>query len=182
MTQAVDPYFDYLCSLAHAGCGPGNATFYILCRILYQKEFFPILEQDSARGTDGEDIRLQWAPTEEELESVDRGPCNMLEMLLGLSERINYYQEDIGEELEAWPGFYRLLANLGLDKYTDQFILGPECGGDYEKDIRQILNRALERTYSRDGSGGFFPIPGSSRDQRNVPIWHQMQEWMLGCM
>ena len=71
--------------------------------------------------------------------------------------------------------FWRLMENIGVEKYTDEVFydeFAPVI-------IEQILNRIIDRTYLRTGKGGFFPMKKSKKDQRKVELWYQMNEYLV---
>ena len=45
--------------------------------------------------------------------------------------------------------------------------------------MEDAVNRVNGRMFSRDGSGGLFPLRRFDRDQRSVEIWYQMQAWLM---
>ena len=67
-----------------------------------------------------------------------------------------------------------LIENLDLVKFDD--ISLDEDGNFDEIDIR--LSNFMERTYTRNGYGGLFPLTKSKENQRNVEIWYQMSAYL----
>jgi hypothetical protein len=44
--------------------------------------------------------------------------------------------------------------------------------------VNDILYALIWRTYDPDGSGGFFPLLHSKKDQRQIEIWYQMHAYV----
>ena len=42
-----------------------------------------------------------------------------------------------------------------------------------------ILNKIIDRGYSRRGVGGLFPLKYSKNDQRKVELWYQMHSYLI---
>ena len=145
-----------------------SRTYWSLIRQLYRTEFIWFVPNDDNRVEDGRDLRVEFLESEElEADSnwMDLG-CSVLEMLIALSRRLAFEAEG---KPRGW--FWHLMQNLKLDQQTDDVH-------DSEK-VEDILNRLVYRTYKSDGSGGLFPLRGTSRDQRKVEIWYQLNEYLL---
>lgn len=102
--------------------------------------------------------------------SVDDRPCSVLEMLVGLSQRMNAYLGNINDDVSG-KLFWEFLENLGLTKYTDEHYSIQNVG--------LVLARWLNRRFEPNGIGGIFPLEHTERDQREVEIWSQMHEYMM---
>ena len=126
---------------------------------------------DANRAMDGQALRSRYAnETGDYILYTDKiEDCNVLEMLVALSIRI---EEDIvaapGEEN---PGmwFWKMISNLGIASKDRAFS---------EKRVSSILFSWMQRLYSEDGSGGLFPLKKPYKDQRLVPIWDQMNLYL----
>jgi hypothetical protein len=125
---------------------------------------------DDNRAEDGKDLRYEFI-REKKLDVEDRDwleqGCCMLELFLGLSRRLAF--ETSAEPVE-W--FWELMENLDLSKYNDQAYIP-------EKEVDDILDRVIWRTYRRNGHGGLFPLQRTKNNQREVELWYQLSEYVL---
>lgn len=145
-------------------------THWSILRVLFTKEFIWIVPNDDNRVEDGRDLRVEFLKSsgvrEPDVAWMELG-CSMLEMLIGLSRRLSF---ETDREPRDW--FWHFLHVLHLDHYTDDRTIP-------EEEVNEILDRVIWRTYGRDGDGGLFPLLNPSRDQRDVEIWYQLNEWLL---
>ena len=139
-----------------------------LLRQLHQKEFVWVVANDDNRLEDGRDLRNDFVletdadPTPEWL---DEG-CSMLEMLIGLTKRLEFETGMPGRE---W--FWILMENLGIQDCVD--------GTNYShQDVDNVLDDVIWRTYGEDGKGGLFPLRYPEEDQRYVEIWYQLSAYL----
>lgn len=144
--------------------------YWRVLKLMYTKEFVWIIVGDDNRVEDGRDLRYRFLE-ERELHEVDPNwmglGCSMLELLLGLAERL-WFQAD--GEPDMW--FWELMRNLGLDKYND----GAEFS---DVEVEDILDRLIFRTYHKNGVGGLFPLRHSDVDQTEVELWYQLNAYIL---
>lgn len=146
-----------------------------VCEILHDMPFVWELERDENRAIDGMklrnryDIPLEYAEFEEEFYDAD---CSVLEMLLGLSIRVDDYI--IGNPKEPHPEefFLTMIQNLGLVRGRDLHIA---C---QDRTVRQRVKNWLHRWFSPDGKGSPFPLRRARLDQREVEIWDQMNAYV----
>lgn len=143
-----------------------------IAHFLYEKKFYSLVPNDDNRVEDG--IKLREIFLSEINKSNNNhplnGPCNMLEMLIALSQRMDYilYDQNIGERTSKW--FWLMIENLDLQPmFSDEEVI-------HENEL--ILDRFLERKYTFSGRGGLFPVKRTSQDQRKVEIWYQMQHYI----
>lgn len=166
-------YFQWLCGLVNLDRG-----YWILARKLHDKEFYWTVPNDDNRAADGQRLRDIF---EDETLYSDytclEGACSVLEMMIGLSIRIEDILCDPDDEecLKAPEAFWEMLENLGLDEFNDMDFsrLNDGCKVD------EILIALLERSYDRSGRGGLFPLKSARKDQRKVEIWYQMSTYLL---
>lgn len=64
-----------------------------------------------------------------------------------------------------------MIANLGLASQTDMMF--------DEHYVSTVIGRWIDRAYKKNGEGGLFPLRRTRVDQRNVPIWDQMGEYLV---
>lgn len=153
-------YFEWLCELVKV-----DKKYSMLMRKLYSKEYYWILKMDENRSEDGKTLRSKFG------ESIS-GPCTLLEMFIALSLR--WYTELVstdGSESGFEPYFWKLIKNLGLNKYPDKKF-------DVER-VDYILETFLDRTYEFNGKGGLFPLKKTDIDQRKVELWYQLQNYEI---
>lgn len=171
-TQPLDElYFLWLYrQVADPDAKDPSLSFSALLRQLFQKEFVWIVPNDDNRAEDGKELRLEFI-RDRKLETVDRMwselGCSFLELTMGLSRRLSY---EAGGESHYW--FWKLMENLGIDRYSDNRRLPI-------KKIEDTLDRVIYRTYKRNGLGGFFPLKTTPHDQRKVELWYQLSEYLL---
>jgi hypothetical protein len=140
-------------------------------------EFYSLIPNDDNRGEDGKQLRLEfieevgptWAP------SLPQGPCTVLEMMIGLSRRLEF--ETMSSRWERSPAewFWVLIDNLGLE-WCDNFAYKSVTK---VSQTREKVSQMLERHYDFDGNGGLFPLNNPKKDQRRVEIWYQMSAYVL---
>ena len=152
-----------------------SRNFYKLAKQLHDKEFIWVVANDDNRVEDGRDLRYEFLNQNREYVSpgdagwLDLG-CSMLEMLIGLSRRLAFETDGTPH---VW--FWVLLGNLDLVRFNDALNVSDAQA----EEIDDVLNRVIWRTYSRDGSGGLFPLRRARHDQRKVELWYQLQDYIL---
>lgn len=164
-------YFLWLCAKVERR---ENADKRSCLHFLFEKEFYPVIRNDENRVADGLYLR-QLFSDEAGVDAVDilqTYPCSMLEVMISLSNRMEY---EVGDRVQTW--FWRLVENLGL-------IIAPMSDPDdrtarlvsHEND--KIVNTFLKRMYKASGKGGLFPLRHATVDQRTVELWSQMQAYL----
>ena len=150
-------------------------THWSLCRQLYKKEFVWLVPNDDNRVADGKDLR------EEFVREFDLEPsihptwsgmgCSMLEMLIALSRHLSFLTD-----VDPREWFWEVLENMGIGiAHTSDKLYNEKI----EKEVDEILDIVIWRTYAPDGSGGMFPIVDPKEDQRDVEIWYQLSAYLL---
>jgi hypothetical protein len=151
----------------------GEGPYRKLLRFLYSTDFTwrnDILT-DSAREEDGYELRFMYFDeTRKRIDVFQDKNCSVLEMLIALSIRVD---RDIlwvpGESHQDWL-FWIMLKNANLTLYSDDRF--------DENAVYNIIDNILSRKYKKNGEGGFFPVKKAFQDQRNVPIWDQMNQFL----
>ena len=162
-------YFDYL--VEKIG---GQRRFRLLLSFLYDEEFYfsRKIPTDINRAKDGQYLRTTYANETGDFISYSdaKMPCNILEMLVALSLRIetDIMGEPGNDHPERW--FWEMIRNLGLYYMTDPAF--------DERKARIILENWMDRKFKENGAGGLFPIRNPDRDQRIIPIWEQMSDYL----
>jgi hypothetical protein len=147
-------------------------TYWNLLRILFRKEFVWVISNDDNRAEDGKELRREFI-AEERLEPeadplwIEYG-CSVLELMVGLARRLAFVADG-----EAHYWFWKMMENLGIPRYGDDRKRLPE------KKIQEALDRVIFRTYEPNGTGGFFPLERTHRDQRTVELWYQLAAYVV---
>lgn len=146
-------------------------TYWSLARTLFRKEFVWFVPNDDNRVEDGKDLRLEFRVLND-MDEIDPDwmnmGCSMLEMMIALSRRLAFEAE--GEPRE-W--FWELIDNL------DIYFSDAHFNKKNEDKIDEVLDRVIWRQYKRNGKGGLFPLKESRRDQTDVEIWYQLNDYIL---
>lgn len=150
---------------------PAQTNWSLLLR-MHNTEFRYFVPNDDNRAVDGQYLRYEFLdslPPARQLADEDwmQVGCSMLEMMVALSRKLSFYA---GGASRRW--FWHLVDNIGLGECNDA---RPCSNGQ----IDHALQRVIERTYDRDGTGGLFPARGSKLDQRKVEIWDQMNHYLI---
>ena len=176
--NGFDPYFAWLCQKVGAQKANGQ-SYYILLATLHTMAFQPgnRIETDKNRAQDGLELRVEFMTMHgAEGSSINRGPCSMLEFLIGISKRMSFVmcEDEMNIEEKTGHYFWKLIRNLRLLKLDDERY--SVLNGDFY--VQEAVDRVLLRSYDRNGDGGLFPLKGDYGDQRDVEIWYQMQFWL----
>ena len=91
-----------------------------------------------------------------------------LEVLIALSRRVAF---TAGGEPDDWA--WRLLKNLRLTKSSDPLSEARL------RNVDDILDAVIWRTYEPNGQGGFFPLKNPQENQRKIEIWYQMNKYVI---
>jgi hypothetical protein len=170
-----DPYFQWLCKRVGI---PEKKHYVLMAQELHELIFRPgdAIETDKNRANDGLQLRVEFMNRYGMIgSSVNRGPCTMLEFLIGLAQRMSYVMGTDENDLHTAHYFWAMIGNLRLNKLEDGRY--EELNGDFFVD--EAADRVMFRNYEWDGSGGLFPLKQCRHDQRKTEIWYQMQSWLL---
>lgn len=138
---------------------------------LHNSPFEWVIERDKNRARDGMVLR------EEFFDSIDfpggnfDRECSVLEMLVGLSIRID--DEYIGNPADPHPEkiFWEMICNLDLQINNDRNFDGNQ--------VFAVIRTWVLREFRPDGKGSIFPLKSDIQsDIRHVEIWTQMQEYL----
>jgi len=140
-------------------------------RQLYVKEFVWLIPNDDNRAEDGKALRYEFI-NEQGVDEVDQEwldlGCSFLEMLIALARRAAFESDD---EVVEW--FWRFIFNLGLNNHTDSAYTR-----ETEREVDNVLDTVIFRTYDADGLGGLFPLTHPRQDQRKVELWYQLAAYL----
>ena len=179
--EAADVLTESNSAVAAQGFGP----YIRLLGYLYSVDFVGCDEiaEDTIRATDamelrrrfGEEVGAERHKSERDIDRIWKsihGKCSVLEFLVQLCIRMDAMVNEDGEPESMVPLFFCIMiGNMGLNVE------------ETETEWQDSVGRFLGRKYAEDGSGGgLFPIEnwvkGVSKDQREVPVWYQMNTWM----
>lgn len=147
-------------------------SHFLLFEMMHKTEFIWFVPNDDNRLYDGLDVRQEFIDAEEGGDVPGMWlaePCSFLEMLVALCRRMAF-ETSFGSDY--W--FWRLMENLELRQFVDD-IFDPDAA----EFVEAAMDRVMNRTYHADGNGGLFPILHSGRDQRQIEIWYQMQQYLM---
>lgn len=189
-------YFEWLCDLVNVyreddviGSTDGfMPTYWLLLERLWETEFTWFVPNDDNRIADGLVLReLYFNIADLSSSAFTRGAtCSVLEMLIALAQRMGDMLAMPGEDINIISPFFEMLDNLNLLGFHDELYLGKNQDlakqSLYERDMKKvdkILETLINRTYSKNGKGGLFPLRHTHLDQRTQEIWYQMNEYVL---
>lgn len=172
ITNADDLYFKWLVDQLESP----TISIARLCSMLHNNTFTRSVGNDSNRAAEG--IRLRYRFVDEFSDAnIDprttntlllENECSWFEMLLALSESLDYlYEGGVQETL------LELIDNLGLSQ-----VLKSSTDGRYDDIDQDLVDLATTRVdhnkFDSDGYGGLFPLKFDDHpDQREVEIWEQ---------
>lgn len=169
-------YFRWLCELVDAD--REDRTYIYLMRELYETEFnyatANLIPNDDNRIEDGLKVREEYL---EETGLHDHlilsGSCSLLEMMIGLAERM---EETFGKyDYISW--FWEMIGNLDLLEFDD--LVHDKDPRTFYRKVKGAIVTLLMRTYSRNGDGSLFPMNKPRRDLRKTEIWYQMSNYLV---
>jgi len=166
-------YFDFLCSLV----GRSN-EYSILLDELHGIEYYSLIPNDDDRGEDGKHLRQLFLDEvgPHGSSSLPKSDCTVLEMLIGLSYRLEFETAQSRWEKKPSEWFWILVDNLGLSSWDNEGF--DEHREDWEVPVEQV-GGMLSREYESNGIGGLFPLKDPKKDQRRVEIWYQMSAYIM---
>ena len=170
--EISNEYFEWLVRKVKGKESNRRVSFRKLLEFLHTVEFRWSIYNDKNRAEDGIDLRFKFAIKKgheedpEEILDIRRGPCSVLEMMIGLAIRCEEIVDDpsMGDRTAQW--FWEMISNLGLGSMYDARFDKNEAA--------QIVERFLDRDYAPNGRGGLFRLRFTSKDLREEEIWYQM--------
>lgn len=170
--EIIELYFQWLTDMV---CTQQEKKDYDkLLRLLFSVNFRFVMDRDANRAADGVDLRSRFADDNdidfETRHNAITGPCSVLEMLVGLSDRacFSMIDEDIvdSDEPKHWL-FWIMMKNLGLVGLKNNNF-------NHSRAIKHI-DTFMDRKYADNGArGGLFVVNSATEDLREVEIWYQM--------
>lgn len=139
----------------------------------------PDVPMDKNRESDGRNLRMLF---EDETgnrvpDIMVEWPASFLETVVALAESMEdniMYSPDSDTDSSTW--FWEMLNNIELAQCDDDWFIAHPDGADY---VMERVRTVMERTYSKTGEGGFFPLTRPDADQRGVQLWYQMNAYIL---
>ena len=147
---------------------PGK-DYWDLLNLMFEKKFTVVVPMDENRAVDGLDLRTEFAheirirPNRMQI----LGASSFLEVLIGLSRRMAFIA---GGSAPGWA--WHLLSNLELHRMSD-----PLSRPKHNK-AQEIMDTVISRSYSPDGTGGFFPLAWPDEDMTRIELWYQMNAYV----
>lgn len=183
--SVADGYFMWLWELVggnYPEYSDKSTLFYILCNL----NFRLCLDEDENRLVDGydyryfysEDVGIPYRFINEKLQF----PSTICEVLLGLASRCNEIAGDVSKGDRTADFFWRLVKNLGLMCYTNDYFNQTNWGRIVEEEAYEIVKICdiwMDRQFKFDGKGSPFPLKNPPGDERNTNLWYQMQAWIM---
>lgn len=176
----IDWYYEWLCEKVDL-LNP-KKCYSIIAKILWDTEFYDLLQMDYNRVLDAHNLRASYCP--DLPPEIKDSPASFLEVLVAFSIRIE--QDMFGrtkKNMNPKRWFFEMIENMFELDFTlleDNSIYKIIVKGDlsvHEK-LQKKIERVLERTYSYNGKGGLFPLKKCATDQRMEELWYQMQSYM----
>lgn len=170
-------YFHWLCE--QVMIEQEDRAYWLLAKDLHRMPFYSLVPHDENRAMDGVTLREDYLSEINcpKYVRLDLEECTLLEMLVALARRMNYETEDAHREVDhtaKW--FWEMMDNLGLSEFDDDNYVRD---GEGLLQVDDILERLVERGYSRNGEGGLFPLRRPDCDQRKAEIWYQMNAYLM---
>lgn len=163
-----DEYLDWLKDIIYLDDNTSRYTS--LLDHLFCREFKWSVDHDENRSADGITLRYDFADERGYDNNFWEAPCSILEMMIALSIRCQdeLYNPEAGYRIGEW--FWGMVWNMGLQEFDDEHFNADR--------IDILVDRFVERRYSRNGKGGLFKIHNPVLDMRQAEIWYQMNAWL----
>ena len=179
-TMYTSPTVEYFRWLSDLIGGHGQHGYVL--RDLFWASFRATVPHDENRVEDGLAFRQEFlnddTTSNTRLPEPVKGSCSIMELMMGLSRRMDHQLYDPDWPERYRPYFWDMLKNIGLWDITDGYYL------DYPREsidiVKTSIARINDRTYDSDGSnGGLFPLKIWKGDQREVELWYQMMNYLM---
>jgi len=168
-------YFEWLAEKVHAK----EHDSMQLVKTLFETAFIVIVPNDENRSDDGLDLREDWLDVcGLSVDPLMGKSANLLEVLIALSIHFDDLMPAPVTHTEAkhrpskW--FWEMLKNADVHEFTDDY-----WNVKYANELRYMLDAIMKRLYDYNGIGGFFPLRNPKKDQRDVELWYQMNDYIM---
>lgn len=173
LNKIYNDYFKYLCDQVRLGKRNGYEQ---LMLSLFETDFIFLLADDENRVIDGMEERERFMYSNNNVKTVEKiflqedFPCSVMELMIGISKRMDNFIYSIDEGSKINKCFYTLLDNLNLSKFNDK---------NFDRiSVDIILTNFVNRKYRPNGQGSLFPLKYPEKDMRNIPIYLQMTAFL----
>lgn len=171
----IGGYFDWLCDLINLD----ESMYDWLIKDLYIIDFRWTMELDINRNRDGLLLREEFAELYPNGIGHRSNTASVLEVLIGLARRMDYVLEDDdkGDRTRIW--FWEFIRNLGLGRFTNDYIESTSSVDFCIDDITQICEVWMNRDFKYDGKGSPFPLTTPLENQTHLDMIRQMNSYIL---
>lgn len=146
--------------------------YFDLCFFLLNEPFYwdENMISDANRAEDGKSLRHLYLRERGEVSGMTDEPCSVLEMLVAFALRIEL--DIMGEPGADNPGrwFHLMLENLGISSCSN--------GNMNKRLVTYHIDTWMWREFTPRGHGSLFPLREYPGDQRELPIWDQMNFYL----
>lgn len=165
MIRLKEKYFYWLCSLVGLERNQRAKQPFLHLQFLHEKEFYHIIRDDANRELDGQALRVRFGDEYDVTDAVQKlaGPCSMLEMMVGLALRMEELMDGTVDDASPERWFWEMMTNLEIA----------------DDDFERTVENCIDRNYDMDGYGSLFPIHRPEQDMREVPVWMQMNAYLI---
>lgn len=151
-------------------------SYYIMLKTLAETLFEAVDPRDVARNDDALEMRIEYLEKNGKMYLKDvlfihPDKASVLEVLIAFAKRAAFEVCGSWSQEEA---FVDMLRNAGLLYYDDDKFVAVSVIDD----VKDMIGRIINREYGSDGSGGFFPLINPKRDQIEMPMWEQLQDYL----
>lgn len=152
-------YYEWLVKIIDS-YDPDLHVYHKLLWQLHNHEFRVKLRNDRNRIEDALELRAIFGKRLNH-------PIGIFEIMVALANRAEQsimHDDSKGNRTSRW--FWEMIDSLGLTYQQDDI---------YNKnEVREILDRFLNRKYAPNGAGGLFTVRPPHGDMRKVEIWDQL--------
>lgn len=142
--------------------------------ILNHIPFIWSVANDDNRADDGLRLRREYLfeyGAKKEHYDWDLSECSFIEMLIGNAKAFSLLMDK-----DLPTSVMRLMRNTRLSEYTNSKQRHRPHA--FELEVTEIANTINHREYDYDGSGGLYPLNDPPKDQRNIEIYAQMNQYI----
>jgi len=155
-----------------------DKQFSLLLYDLWKKTFYSTVSFDENRASDGLYLRWIWARKNKctDNDMAIFGECRVLEMMIAFAWKGVSYISYEKTQMKSKDLFWMMIDNVGLGDHDNKYYNEHE---DCEFEVNNILDMMLERRYSKDGKGCFFPLTRKSKILVELDLWSQLNQFII---
>ena len=172
---------EYLCYLMNRAMidSGGSDGYSVLCGIMLDTRFLPIVEMDENRSYECRSLRRDFADDYDHdaadiLDGLLDENGTVMELFVVLAEKMNYDLADSEYEASTGKWFKEMLQNCGLIEMTNDAL----NSAVNRNEVTDILSAIVYRHTGWDGEGGMFPLRWARTDQRYEELIVQMNNYI----